>query len=557
MVATGATTSDTDLVAGVRAGDDAAFEELYRRYQRRIASFVRRVVRDEARAEDVTQEAFMSALRRMRATDTEISFKPWIYEIARNAAIDSWRRSSRAEEVSINQDELLRPGDRSRLVGGGGPDKLLLDKERMDHLCRAMDELSQTHHRIIVMRELEGLSYREIGERLELSRPAVESTLFRARRRLEREYEEIEAGRRCDAMEQAIARISEGVQSKTDERRLSRHARGCSNCRRRARQLGVEPLRSRRVAARAAAFLPLPGFLRRRFSATQTAPPPGPDAGALTALVAPGAHVGAAVAERAAALVAAVAIAGAGTVVLGGPATQHRAGTAPDHHRSATAGARHNDCAGAPAAGPRARGRIRAGSPAGLAAAALQVRRCATGREVARPDAPGQGRRRAQAVGPRHDRGAGSSRRPLRPARADRSARQAGASGRAGERGAPATGGAGRCPGRGRPAGPGRALAPRAAPLICRRMAGGSKSQRTEADSDSFLESLMETSLYSMGAYFSDQHPDLVDEVIAQSDAIERAGLRAYADDHSLTVEECFETLLTGLAVRYYNAVAA
>jgi hypothetical protein len=80
---------------------------------------------------------------------------------------------------------------------------------------------------------------------------------------------------------------------------------------------------------------------------------------------------------------------------------------------------------------------------------------------------------------------------------------------------------------------------------------------RGSETSDSFLESLMETSLYSMGAYFSDQHPDLVDEVIAQSEAIERAGLRSYADDHDLPVEVCFETLLTGLALRYYNAVAS
>ncbi len=74
---------------------------------------------------------------------------------------------------------------------------------------------------------------------------------------------------------------------------------------------------------------------------------------------------------------------------------------------------------------------------------------------------------------------------------------------------------------------------------------------------DSFLESLMDTSLYSMGAYFSDEHPDLLDEVIAESEAIERAGLRVYADEHGMSVEACFETLLTGLAVRYYNAVAA
>ena len=74
---------------------------------------------------------------------------------------------------------------------------------------------------------------------------------------------------------------------------------------------------------------------------------------------------------------------------------------------------------------------------------------------------------------------------------------------------------------------------------------------------DPFLESLMDTSLYSMGAYFSDRHPDLVDEVIEQSEAIEERGLRGYAEDSGLSVEECFQTLLTGLAVRYYKAVAS
>ena len=73
---------------------------------------------------------------------------------------------------------------------------------------------------------------------------------------------------------------------------------------------------------------------------------------------------------------------------------------------------------------------------------------------------------------------------------------------------------------------------------------------------DPLLESLMDTSLYSMGAYFSDQHPDLVEDVIAQSDAIASTGLLAYAEENEMTIESCFETLLTGLAVRYYNAVA-
>jgi hypothetical protein len=77
-----------------------------------------------------------------------------------------------------------------------------------------------------------------------------------------------------------------------------------------------------------------------------------------------------------------------------------------------------------------------------------------------------------------------------------------------------------------------------------------------ERRDDAFIDELTDTSLYSMGAYFSDEHPDLVDEVIAQSDAIESAGLRRYSEANGVPLEECFNTLLTGLAVRYYKAVA-
>ena len=80
---------------------------------------------------------------------------------------------------------------------------------------------------------------------------------------------------------------------------------------------------------------------------------------------------------------------------------------------------------------------------------------------------------------------------------------------------------------------------------------------RTEGDDAQFIESLMDTQLYSMGAYFSDQHPELVDDVIDQAQLIEQRGLRSYAADNDISLEECFETLLTGLAVRYFKAVAA
>ena len=77
----------------------------------------------------------------------------------------------------------------------------------------------------------------------------------------------------------------------------------------------------------------------------------------------------------------------------------------------------------------------------------------------------------------------------------------------------------------------------------------------TPPERDSFLESLMDTNLYSIGAYFHDRHPDLVESVVDEAEAIERDGLERYANEGGLTLETAFQTLVTGLAVRYYRAV--
>jgi RNA polymerase sigma factor (sigma-70 family) len=269
----------------------------------------------------------------MRATDSEINFKPWIYQIARNAAIDSYRRNNHAVEVSMDADDGLRASDRHRLVGlDGSPDAALVTKERLDHLQGAFDELSDVHTRVLVMRELEGMSYREIGQKLDLTRPAVESALFRARRRLESEYSELSEGRRCEAMAGTIARIAQGVQRGNEEQRLARHARRCHSCRRRARELGIEPLSTLgALRQKAAALLPLPWLVRRS----------GGDGGGITGFFGAGANT-APLAERAAALVAVAALAGAGGAALGtGALPGDRDATGQDRiavERSAAAG---------------------------------------------------------------------------------------------------------------------------------------------------------------------------------------------------------------------------
>src|SRR3954463_11550890 len=124
--------TDHDLVQAVRAGDDHAFERLYHRYHRRISAYIFGMVHDHGRAEDLTQEFFVSALRRMRQTDRPIAFKPWVYEIAKNACIDAFRRSRRAEEVSYDADEGMAPSDYGRLVATtAAPDAAVAAKQQL------------------------------------------------------------------------------------------------------------------------------------------------------------------------------------------------------------------------------------------------------------------------------------------------------------------------------------------------------------------------------------------------------------------------------------------
>jgi RNA polymerase sigma factor (sigma-70 family) len=324
-------TADDDhrLVAAVRRGDERAFEALYSRYHRRIHAYVMGMVKDHQRAEDVTQEVFMSALRRMRETERPIAFKPWIYEIAKNACIDQFRRSKRAEEISLQADDGLAPGDYGRLVGGDpAPHDAVAAKQELNDLCGAFGGLSDTHHEILVMRELEGLSYREIGERMGMSRPAVESTLFRARRRLTEEYDDLVSGARCARIQNLIASAAGTRLGTRESRRLARHVSHCQPCRREALAAGLDaailthaPLR-KRAAAKVAAILPFPLFDRWRGSAAAHAP-----------VLSDGLSGGWGKLATAAAVVAAgVGAAGVGTQIArhdGSAATPKRASAAP------------------------------------------------------------------------------------------------------------------------------------------------------------------------------------------------------------------------------------
>jgi RNA polymerase sigma factor (sigma-70 family) len=260
--------SEHDLVAAVRLGDDRAFGELYERFGRRIVSYVFGMVGDHGRAEDITQEVFISALRRMRETERPIAFKPWIYEIARNACIDEFRRTKRTREVPLATEDDPEDSDRRLVSRANSPDATLEQRQQLDDLRGAFRGLSENHHKLIVMRELEGLSYDEIGKRMGMSRPVVESTLFRARRRLNDEYQEIASGRRCEQVHAVVELGAKAVQSLgiKERRRVARHVSHCQPCRRFARAKGLDDsvLQTPGLVGKIAALLPIPAFLRWR-----------------------------------------------------------------------------------------------------------------------------------------------------------------------------------------------------------------------------------------------------------------------------------------------------
>ena len=257
------------LVEAARRGDDRAFEQLYAMYRDRVGAFIFSKVRDHGRAEDISQEVFMSALRQLRSNEQEIAFKPWVFAIAKNACIDEFRRTARGREVPVEAGEDFPTDQRASLSIVPSPPSAIESKQRLADLRGAFGGLSESHHRLLVMRELEGRSYDEIGNRLGMTRQMVESGLFRARRKLSEEYDELASGRRCEQVQTVIesgAALKLKALGIKERRRLTQHLSHCQACRHQARMAGVDPslLKPRSIAAKIAAMLPFGGFWRWR-----------------------------------------------------------------------------------------------------------------------------------------------------------------------------------------------------------------------------------------------------------------------------------------------------
>jgi RNA polymerase sigma-70 factor (ECF subfamily) len=168
---------ERDLLARARAGDLAAFEEIVRRYQRRVYGTAVRILRRHDLADEVAQEAFLRAFESLARFDLARPFGPWICRIAANLAI-SHVRSPAAREQPLPDPAPDPPSS------APGPLERILDGEARAVLHQALDELPAEQRAVFALRVFEELSYREIAAALGIQMGTVMSRLARARERL-------------------------------------------------------------------------------------------------------------------------------------------------------------------------------------------------------------------------------------------------------------------------------------------------------------------------------------------------------------------------------------
>jgi RNA polymerase sigma-70 factor, ECF subfamily len=194
---------DRTLVDRAQAGDHDAFRGLFERYHRRAYGLALGVVKNPDDALDVVQDAFIKAHRHLGKFEGTSSFYTWLYRIVMNLAIDHLRRGRRIKNVDWED-----AGDQKQAEAAAGddgllpkildenPGKVLIRKEMREHIADALSGLSDNHRSVLVMRELEGLSYEEMAQAMKCSKGTIMSRLFHARKNMQRRLVELMGGKK-------------------------------------------------------------------------------------------------------------------------------------------------------------------------------------------------------------------------------------------------------------------------------------------------------------------------------------------------------------------------
>ena len=180
---------DPSLVEAAKAGDAGAFKALVVRYQRKVYAVALGIVKDTDLAWDVSQEAFVRVHRHLPEFKGESTFSTWVYRIASHLAIDAVRKERRSQKDDVEDLHDVDLGDAGEGILssalGQDPRENLLRRELAGRMEEALATLPVIHREILVLREVEGLSYEELAARLGIQKGTVMSRLFHARKKMQ------------------------------------------------------------------------------------------------------------------------------------------------------------------------------------------------------------------------------------------------------------------------------------------------------------------------------------------------------------------------------------
>lgn len=175
--------TDQELVAAAQQGDQAAFGALVEKYQAMAYSLALRMLGDSEDAADAVQEAFLNAWRALGSFQGQSAFSTWLYRLTSNACIDFLRRAKRRAAVSmtVSDEDEDAPHETDIPDERWSPERELERSETHRAIQAGLAALSPEHRQVLVLRELEGLSYQEIAQALGLEEGTVKSRIARAR----------------------------------------------------------------------------------------------------------------------------------------------------------------------------------------------------------------------------------------------------------------------------------------------------------------------------------------------------------------------------------------
>ncbi|MBI2436526.1 MAG: sigma-70 family RNA polymerase sigma factor [Candidatus Magasanikbacteria bacterium] len=181
---------DNTVIDNINSGDKKSEEMLYRKYKEYVFDLALKMTHcNNPLAEDVAQEVWVKVFKNLSKFEKESSFSTWLYRVTKNVFIDYTRKNeTKLSKMSTAEDGIITAIEADKQHD---PENVLLATERQEWMKEALNSLSPAHKEILSLRELEGLSYEEIGRKLQIAQGTVMSRLYHARKNFQTVYNKL------------------------------------------------------------------------------------------------------------------------------------------------------------------------------------------------------------------------------------------------------------------------------------------------------------------------------------------------------------------------------